>query len=342
MHESIRRRFGEDWYGEQAGRQLPARAALRARDLAVLGGRRRAAGFRPQRGLRGRPPRGRSGWSRKRTRWRRRSKLGACLRCSPLRSCSRSHSRPPSPFLRRRRAAGSSGCSSSRWRWPGLPGVRLRGEDRLPHLGDAGHARRRAAAPALRAGGAPGPDPLHLLRRARAPGHAARLAFAAGDAAAAAVDWRRDGARSHRGAWPAPGGGARAPSRVLDLVRVHPLLPGIRRGARRASRGVRASAGPASARAAGCVAVRPIHGGMAEMKRLYVRPQARGTGLGRRLAQAALAHGRELGFARMVLDTMPAQMAEAVALYRSMGFVPAAPYSAQPTPGALCMELSLR
>jgi GNAT superfamily N-acetyltransferase len=96
------------------------------------------------------------------------------------------------------------------------------------------------------------------------------------------------------------------------------------------------------AQGGGCVAVRPLRGGMAEMKRLYVRPQARGTGLGRRLAQAALAHARELGFARMLLDTMPAQMAEAVALYRSMGFLPAAPYSAQPTPGALCMELSLR
>ncbi|HEY6912368.1 MAG TPA: GNAT family N-acetyltransferase [Myxococcales bacterium] len=92
---------------------------------------------------------------------------------------------------------------------------------------------------------------------------------------------------------------------------------------------------------AGCVAVRPLDGA-AEMKRLYVRPQARGKGLGRRLAQAALSHGRELGFGRMVLDTMPAQMAEAVALYRSMGFRPTAPYLPQPTPGALCMELVLR
>lgn len=92
---------------------------------------------------------------------------------------------------------------------------------------------------------------------------------------------------------------------------------------------------------AGCVAVRPLEG-MAEMKRLYVRPQARGKGLGKRLAQAALAHGRERGFTRMVLDTMPAQMAEAVALYRSMGFLPTAPYLGHPTPGALCMELALR
>lgn len=93
---------------------------------------------------------------------------------------------------------------------------------------------------------------------------------------------------------------------------------------------------------AGCVAVRPLDAATAEMKRLYVRPPARGKGLGRLLAGAAVAHGRELGFTRMVLDTMPAQMAGAVALYRSMGFVASAPYSALPTPGALCMELPLR
>ena len=61
MHESIRRRFGEDWYGNKQVGNFLARAALRARDLAVLGGRRRAAGFRPQRGLRGGALRGRSG-----------------------------------------------------------------------------------------------------------------------------------------------------------------------------------------------------------------------------------------------------------------------------------------
>jgi ribosomal protein S18 acetylase RimI-like enzyme len=90
----------------------------------------------------------------------------------------------------------------------------------------------------------------------------------------------------------------------------------------------------------GCVGVRPIADGTAEMKRLYVRPQARGTGLGRVLAEAAV--GREAGFARMVLDTIAPRMAEAVALYRSMGFRQIAPYAEHPTPGALCMELPLR
>src|SRR5882724_954039 len=73
-----------------------------------------------------------------------------------------------------------------------------------------------------------------------------------------------------------------------------------------------------------------------------VRPQARGTGLGRALAAAAVAHARETGFSRLVLDTLPDKMAEAVALYRAMGFIETGPYLPQPTPGALCLELSLR
>jgi putative acetyltransferase len=67
---------------------------------------------------------------------------------------------------------------------------------------------------------------------------------------------------------------------------------------------------------------------------------APGTGLGRSLAQAAVARGRESGFSRIVLDTIAQRMPEAVALYASMGFHPIPSYSG--TPGALCMELVLR
>jgi ribosomal protein S18 acetylase RimI-like enzyme len=92
----------------------------------------------------------------------------------------------------------------------------------------------------------------------------------------------------------------------------------------------------------GCVAVRPLDGATAEMKRLYVRDAARGTGLGRRLAQAAIGAAREGGYQRMVLDTVAGKMDAAIALYRALGFREIAPYTVNPVPGAFCMELPLR
>jgi ribosomal protein S18 acetylase RimI-like enzyme len=92
----------------------------------------------------------------------------------------------------------------------------------------------------------------------------------------------------------------------------------------------------------GCVGVRPLDAQTAEMKRLFVRPGARGQGLGRRLAQAAIADARERGFSRMVLDSIGEKMGEAVALYRSLGFREIAPYYENPIAGALYLELGLR
>src|SRR5205085_6982300 len=92
---------------------------------------------------------------------------------------------------------------------------------------------------------------------------------------------------------------------------------------------------------AGCVALRPLDAPTAEIKRLYVRPAARGSGLGRTLAEAAVARARELGFSRVVLDTIAERMVPAVKLYRSMGFRETPPYAEAPTPGALCIELAL-
>jgi putative acetyltransferase len=93
---------------------------------------------------------------------------------------------------------------------------------------------------------------------------------------------------------------------------------------------------------AGCVALRKLEDGICEMKRLYVRAEFRGQGLGRDLVLTLIEQARQSLYGRIRLDTIAASMAEAVGLYWSLGFRDIPPYCRNPISGAIYLELDLR
>jgi len=91
---------------------------------------------------------------------------------------------------------------------------------------------------------------------------------------------------------------------------------------------------------AGCVGLRKIGDGICEMKRLFVRPQYRGLGLGRALAEKIIHQAKVRNYAMMRLDTL-GFLERAMRLYESLGFKRTEPYYTNPLPGVVYWELDL-
>jgi putative acetyltransferase len=90
----------------------------------------------------------------------------------------------------------------------------------------------------------------------------------------------------------------------------------------------------------GCVALKPLAAGDAEMKRLYVEPAHRRSGLALQLVLELIRRAGALRYRRILLDTLPS-MASAQRLYTSLGFIDTEPYTFNPTAGVRYMALTL-
>ncbi len=93
--------------------------------------------------------------------------------------------------------------------------------------------------------------------------------------------------------------------------------------------------------AMGIVGIHVLERGAAELKRLYLRPEARGQDLGRRIVDLAIRESRRLGARRILLETSPEVMPAAYRIYLERGFRPVERYSSLDVDGVIAMELRL-
>jgi ribosomal protein S18 acetylase RimI-like enzyme len=92
----------------------------------------------------------------------------------------------------------------------------------------------------------------------------------------------------------------------------------------------------------GCIGLRPLEPPrIAEIKRLFVRPQARGTGVGKALVAAIMKIAEERGYEELKLDTL-GHLTAAIALYQSFGFESIPRYGNHPYPDLVCLGKALR
>ena len=89
--------------------------------------------------------------------------------------------------------------------------------------------------------------------------------------------------------------------------------------------------------AVGCVAIRALEGEVAELKRMFVRPEYRGQQIGRLLLEGILLAAKDLGYRKVRLDSL-LSLERALSLYRSYGFEEIAPYRFNPFEEAVYME----
>lgn len=91
----------------------------------------------------------------------------------------------------------------------------------------------------------------------------------------------------------------------------------------------------------GCIALRKIEDDICEMKRLYLKEDIRGKGIGKELVEKIIKDAKDIGYKKMRLDTIKEKMPNAVSMYERYGFVEIEPYYHNPNPHTLYMELDL-